>query len=169
MPVWDETVPLTPANLDSPGLYVVYRRATVQSIPNNTHTEVLFNDRVVAVGDWDTISVESVNFAIPESGVYELGVSASLEKSGAVDGYFQATVTVNNLSVTADAPLRVGESFGGYQGAEANASGVSRPLSLNANDLVRLFIFQNTGSALDLSANGSSPYLWMRRLGAQAV
>ena len=131
-------------------------RSTAQSIPNAAFTRVTFEAEVFDVGGyWDAGT--PAQLTVPAVGYYLVGAHGAF--------------AVNATGIRA-AYLRLGGSVGiAYSSAEAPDFGVG-PFSLatlwyfSAGLTAELWVYQNSGGALDLDAGGNQlPALWATRLG----
>lgn len=144
------------------GLSVRYSRTDTVSIPNDTHTLLTWQQRDFVYGTWDAASTSTVT--IPEDGIYRVFLSGQFITGASVSGYMQMTLTVNNAAVTVDAPFANGQSFGGFSGAEALATGWSAPLVLDKNDVLRVFAYQITTASRTFNARGDVPIFAIERV-----
>lgn len=121
-------------------------RSTVQSIPNNTPTDILFN----------SVNRDTVNSYNPSTGIYtilksglynistQVGWSANSTNGREVRAFIDGGAVIINL---------------GYVFAPTASSiavlGNSTPYYLNAGQTVKINVFQNSGSALNVGGDAS--------------
>lgn len=143
-----------------PSNYVYATRSTNQSINSSTFTKVAF---ATEVADADTVFDAATNnrFQPNVAGVHNISYGAHFE--AVVDTSLALVLLYKNGSVHARA----------YQGQGAAAKtiggGGSFPVSANGtSDYFEVFVWQDTGGAVNLAADGSQNYISSIRVGQKS-
>lgn len=133
------------------------------SIPNNTTTNVTFEDEII-----DTASAYSGGiYTVPETGTYLIYFSILLDASadwGAGEG-FQCALRRDPLGGGSYAPIAFARDH--QPGANSQANAQTTWLgSLTATDLIKVDAFQDSGSAITIEAGNGAAHnkLFIKRV-----
>jgi hypothetical protein len=123
------------------------RRTTVQSIPNNTTTEIDFTtvgyDSYASRSEGAMASIASNGITIRKTGFYLVSLVGS----------FAANATgIRRIQVVKNTVAMVSNQKAGSSAASMTVE-VTKPMLLDEDDLIEGAVFQNSGAALDLSNN----------------
>ncbi len=129
-------------------------QATVaQVIPDATITFVLFD--LIRQDKTELYNSTTNRVTIKVSGTYLIVFTTQFASGG---GQRNATIQVNGSDIAQDSNDAVG---GGFR----TPMNVSIVLPLLANDYIRVYVYQNTGSGLSLATSSGLPTLSVVRLG----
>jgi len=133
------------------------RRTTSQSIANNTATNISFTTE-----SWDTANFHSTNSTdavAPVDGVYLITGSVVFQSNAT--GYRELTLTANSSAIADDQRNPV-------SGGASDFLSLATAFRLQAGDVVRMSVLQNSGGSLTVIASSgaeTSPELSMTWLG----
>jgi hypothetical protein len=116
------------------------------SLTNNT-TTLIPNGSLTIAKDTDSgWSSGSSNYAIPVNGFYRIRLFAMYQNNATGDRY--TNVTLNGTSTTTDSIAEIGSGGSATYNAYHHAVVADRLLS--AGDILRFYVYQNSGGALNL-------------------
>ena len=119
------------------------RSTTAYSLPNGAYTQLTGTQLTTVSALGATVSGGAIT--VPVDGVYQIDSAVSFVANGA--GGRQFTVNKNSTSAGTNAIL-----FNGVAGTSTSAQSVagSKRIPLLAGDVIRMFIYQNSGGPLEL-------------------
>jgi hypothetical protein len=133
-------------------------QGTVQSIPNDDETRIVFNSVDYDHGGLLNLAADQGRFTVPVAGTYLLVGSAGWASNGA--GRRSLGFVINN------------NAYAGYQtdvpfGTATTWQNFSRIVHLNAGDFVEIRGYQTSGGALNIEDHeGISPIMSVQWIGA---
>ena len=125
------------------------------SIPNNSATLVAFNSSEINTTGNMTTTGASAKITVPKTGIYQVGWSLGYTVSTAAANY--SGWLMKNGVVAPAANTIAFASFKPNTTNEYIAFNNSTLISLNANDYLSLYAYQNTGGALSLDMSAAYP------------
>lgn len=151
---WSSSVQ-TSDNADTRVVAARVVQGNAQSIPNNSLTVATFNTPSL-----DTHGAVTSNYRIPVSGIYRFIAANSFSTNA-------TGIRVNVIQISTNNGGSWSDVATGSTGALASGQGtifteITR--QLNAGDLVRVSLFQNSGGSLSTVSDGTQNYLSVERL-----
>ncbi|SFA69889.1 hypothetical protein SAMN05660845_0095 [Flavobacterium swingsii] len=136
----------TNASIANTGFHVIPPETFDQSIPNITYTKVQFG--VETTDDMNAFNTATSELTIPQNGFYHLSVTLK---------FFTALPDNSPVVVQLRKNGWQFKSFSQRLGAVPSIN-INGDFSLNAGDVITVFIFQNTGAAQSLDRVANNTY-----------
>jgi len=134
----------------------VFREGSTQSIPSATVTKVQLNsEKFDQLGEFDTTN-PNYKFTATDAGYYVICFSAGFRPTLTADKKFLVMLYVNGASA---AETMLHSSHNDYVGG-----GNAIVYYLNQNDYLELFVFHNSGAAVNLDYTNELTFLAIERL-----